>query len=187
MSEPAVELLRAMAGRVDDNVLGHLRGLLAAGELGMMETELLVALTRTPVLPEELPLLRVVRDHPGTPPPKDLLIADAGTVLPRYDFTAAAPDPADQAAVDGVFGIEDVRTIRKTLRTPANHTAIPHPTLIWTIELVAGADVTRWRRYLPDLSAFRGSTCEIVAEDETLPPYQAAALTAGLVIWAAKP
>ncbi|WP_436496991.1 hypothetical protein [Actinokineospora sp. HUAS TT18] len=166
----AVALLRGFAGRVRDSALNHLRGLLAAGELDLLESELVTALAldRVPVLPGEL------EDTDG------LVV---GTDLPRYDFAAAEPEPADQAAVAGVFGIEDVRTIRKALRISASGATA----LVWVVELAAGSDVSRWRRYLPDLSAFPDSTCEIVAEGERLPPYQAAALAAGLVVFSAQP
>ncbi|HVK26590.1 MAG TPA: hypothetical protein VM677_35015 [Actinokineospora sp.] len=175
----AVGLLRGLAGRVRDDTLNRLRALLAAGELDMMEADLLAELTRdrVPLLSHELPLLRDVRDYPESPLPSGLIVADPGTAPPAFEFAAAEPEPGDQRAVAGVFGIDDVKTIRKALRLPG--------TLVWVVELVGGADVSRWRRYLPDLSEFPASTCEIVADGERLPPYQAAALAAGLVVWRA--
>lgn len=55
----------------------------------------------------------------------------------------------------------------------------PSEAVVYVVECAPGADVSRLQNAL-ELDA---ALVEVVAEDEELPPYQAAALTAGRRIW----
>ncbi|WP_280358700.1 hypothetical protein [Nocardia otitidiscaviarum] len=164
-----VDLLRRLAGRLPDADLATLRSLLAARELEDLERSLIHKISYYGI---EL-----------TPPERAILPGvDAGPMpgrtVPTPRFAAADPDgsPAENDLLNRAVGRPGLRRIVKARRLPGAER------VLYVVVCAAGTDVSRLQNAL-EVDAL----VEVVAEDEQLPPYQAAALAAGRQLWPTDP
>lgn len=180
-----ITLLRVLTGRIADGQLAHRWGDLAARDPVELERNLLGYLAEhaIPLRDEEIALLPEARINPGGIGIRRLTRWRASDTLPEYRFAPvdAEYSPADRSLLDRAPGIPALCCIRKALRTPANGAAIGRETVVYIAECTSDADIPRIHGILD--ASWYGEQTEVVADDEELPRYQAAALAAGRLIW----
>lgn len=178
-------LLRVLTGRIADGQLAHRWVDLAAQDPVELERNLLGYLARhaIPLRDEEIALLPEARIKPDGIRIRRLTRWQPSDPVPEYRFAPldAEDTPAERHLLDRAAGRPTLTGIRKALRTPANEAAIAGELVVYVAECTADGDVSRLHGLL-DVSRY-GDQTEVVAEGEELPPYQAAALAAGRLIW----
>ncbi|GAA2979697.1 hypothetical protein [Actinokineospora diospyrosa] len=164
-----VTVLRRLAGRLPDDDLAVLRATLGAGELADLERTLLFALADhgvglTDVERELLAGEGVRVDSP--------IIADLPP--PAAADTRFVPEPAESTVDDQVRATTATYpTLRRVLRARR----VAGDQLVYVVEL-AGGSVANAQAALH--WGMDGALLEVVLAGEDLPPYQAAALAAGV-------
>jgi hypothetical protein len=183
--EDLTTLLRALAGRIADGQLADRWADLAARDPRELERNLLGYLAdhAIPLRDEEIALLPEARIKPDGIRIRKLTRWRPADPVPEYRFV---PLDADGSAAEAyLLGRAADRPallrVRKALRTPTTATAIARETVVYVAECGPDGDVARLQGLL-DVSRY-GEQTEVVTEGEDLPPYQAAALAAGRVIW----
>ncbi|MFC9437203.1 hypothetical protein [Nocardia sp. NPDC057030] len=188
--ELSVELLRRLAGRLNDGTLAAMRYLLGAREHAAMVDVLMEQLARDGV---------GLDDHEGRLldrmifQPNELreqIPKIAATASPWYRFVPDLGPQTDPYNVDHVLRWaacdpeHRARTLYQARRLPIGPESPVSQGRIYVLEVVEGADVSTIQssvQYTPG-----AVSVEVVAEGERLPPYQAAARTAGVAIWIGK-
>jgi hypothetical protein len=183
----SVELLRRLVGRLPDHTLASIRSLLGARERTMMTDMLLVNLVNDDVAldDEEQRLLDGVLHQPDALR-EDVPRATASAQL-RYRFV---PDHGPQTNPDNLNHVlywvtadpqARSRRLRQARRIPADPGAPAPEGRVYTLEVAPGADVSGIQSSVQFTPGAVG--VEVIAKGEKLPPYQAAALSAGVEIW----
>lgn len=191
----AVRLLRGLAGRLSDGTLETLWSLLGAGELVLLQEALFGGLTTEScgLSPDEVRLLRELLGNPDDRRLPEVRVLAPDEPRPAYRFTGFAadePDPiADEVATQEASGHNGVRRVLRALRLPANSVATAPVTWVYLVESEAGSYLPHALAGIPSGFLLKGLgsryPVEPVAEGESLPSYQAAALAAGRQIWPA--
>lgn len=178
-------LLRLLAGRIGDGQLADRRSDLAARDLWELQVNLLdyLASHGTPLRDDEIALLPEARAKPDGIRIRKLTRWHAGEPLPEYRFEPvdAEDSPAERYVLESAARHPAPRRVRKALRVPVSPAATAGQTVIYVAECAPDAEVYRLQDAL-DVSRY-GAQTEVVAEGEDLPPYQAAALAAGRLLW----
>jgi hypothetical protein len=178
-------LLRVLAGRIADGQLADRRADLAARDLWELQLNLLGYLAEhaIPLRDEEIALLPEARAKPDGIRIRKLTRLRETDPLPGYRFEPLDADgsPAERYVLERAARHPALRRVRKALRIPANEAAIDRETVVYVAECTPDGEVYRLQDAL-DVSRY-GEQTEVVAEGEELPPYQAAALAAGRLIW----
>lgn len=187
------EMCARLAGRLSDDSLGALRDQYAAGEWAIGDDTLLLSLAfqHVGITREEQDLIRSFLNDPGNPDLLDVSVIDE-VPAPPYQFSRSGPANApDPASADSLLSAEALRRGGRTL-----HRAWRAP-LDWAPNGATWVYVTRVAQGTDELKTHSGLTAklwtslrekwqvEVVAEGVALTPYQAAALAAGQLVWAA--
>lgn len=173
-----------LAGRLSDTVLDAVRVHYSVGEEVLAESAMLLglAMENVGITAGERERIRSVLDDPGDPD-LDAVPEVARVPPPAFHFVAAPPAAPDPGRADEVILAQAPRhggsRVHRTWRVPVDDP--DHGTWLYVVEVTPGADV---------LSAYSALTStlnvearllwpvEVVTEGASLPPYQAAALTA---------
>jgi hypothetical protein len=184
-TDPEIELLRRLAGRVDDDALSGFRGYLGAGETTMMGDSLVsyLAYEAVPLTAAEHQMLASVVDAT----PEELArIPNTDNVPQAYEFDdgAAAPDPAE---VDGwIIGwlgsVPSARRLQRAYRRPLDPAATGQATWVYLLELAPDGWIALTQSQVPIGNSTHG-VVEVFATGETLPPYHVEALRAARAVW----
>lgn len=185
MTDPEIDLLRRLAGRVDDDVLRGLRGRLGAGETAMMADELVDHLADHGVglTDAELALLDSFAD----------LNPDERAAIPRadkisLDFTfddgkdVPAPTEADTRLVHWLSRLPAARRLLRAYRRPVAGVATGQATWVYLVELDPEGEVAAAQAQLP-IGAVTEGVGEVYTLGESLPPYHFEALRAARAVW----
>jgi hypothetical protein len=150
-----IRLLRQLAGRLPDSDLAALRTALGVREIGDLQRSLKHVLTQHGI--EFNAEFDLVNDAPEV----------------RFE-PFEKPSAADEQLIAAATTYPTLQRVLKARRLSDDKT-------IYVVELAAGEDVSQ-----PQAALHWGlgeALLEVVAIDEELPPYQAAALASGRQIW----
>ncbi|MFC4565460.1 hypothetical protein ACFO4E_26685 [Nocardiopsis mangrovi] len=189
-----VDVCARLAGRMSDVALGAARDFYSVGEWDLAEGTLLVNLEYEGVTltREERELIRSTLEDPDAPELAAVAVIEA-VPPPRYRFAPAAPAGApDPAPADRILSadapLHGGRLLRRTWREPCSG-ARDAAGWVYVLEVAAGADALSAAcglgSRLSTLPCESRCVLEAVAERRPLPPYQAAAVAAARVVWAA--
>ncbi|MFE9575167.1 hypothetical protein ACFYO1_02175 [Nocardia sp. NPDC006044] len=188
--EWSVELLRRLAGRLNDATLAATRFLLSARERAALVDVLMEQLARDGVGLDDHEgrlLDRMMFQPNGL---REQIPKVAATDTPWYRFVPDLGPQTDPYNVDHVLRWaacdpeHRARTLYQARRIPTGSGSPLPQGRIYVLEVVEGADVSTIQssvQYTPG-----AVSVEVVAEGERLPPYQAAARSAGVAIWTGK-
>ncbi|GLW78106.1 hypothetical protein [Actinokineospora globicatena] len=172
MTVPAwVTVLRRLAGRLPDDDLAALRSTLGAGEVDDLERSLLFALAdhRVGIDDTERALLAAEGVRVDSPVLADLPAPVAADTRFRPEPSASTVDEKVLAAT------ATLPTVRRVLRARR----LAGDKLVYVVELTGGSVPTAQAALHWGLD---GALLEVVLEGEDLPPYQAAARSAGVAV-----
>lgn len=185
MTDPAIELLRNLAGRVPDDAMSGFRGYLGAGETTMMGDSLVGHLGRhhVPLTDFERALLVTVAD------------ADPGEIeeIPRvaeisgdysFDGGNGAPDATETDArlITFVDHLPAARRLSRAWRRPLRAAAAGQATWLYLLELAPEGDIAAVQSQVPIGDATHG-VLEVYRSGERLPQYHVEALRAARAVW----
>jgi hypothetical protein len=184
-TDPEIDLLRRLAGRVEDDALSGFRGYLGAGETTMMGDSLVsyLAYEAVPLTDAEHEILAAVVDAT----PNELArIPNTDNVSLAYTFDggADAPDPAevDGWVVGWLGSVPAARRLQRAYRRPLDPSAPGQATWVYLLELAPDGRIALTQSQVPIGNSTHG-VAEVYATGETLPPYHVEALRAARAVW----
>jgi hypothetical protein len=185
VTEPAIDLLRHLAGRVPDDAMSGFRGYLGAGETTMMGDSLVGHLGQhqVPLTDFERALLAAVAD------------ADPGEIdeIPRvaeisrdysFDGGAGAPDATETDArlITWLSHLPAARRLFRAWRRPLHAAAAGQATWLYLLELAPDGEIAAVQSQVPIGDATHG-VIEVYQMGERLPQYHVEALRAARAVW----
>jgi hypothetical protein len=183
--DPEIDLLRRLAGRVEDDALSGFRGYLGAGETTMMGDSLVGYLGRrsVPLTDAERELLVAVADAD----PEELVRIPRADEVPRsYEFGpgsgVSAPVEVDRRLVGWLTELPAARRLLRAYRRPLDPAAVGQATWLYLVELAPDGEVAAVQSQLPVGDATHG-VVEVYLVGEALPPYHVEALHAARAVW----
>jgi hypothetical protein len=185
MTEPRIDLLRRLAGRVDDDALRGFRGYLAAGETTMMGDSLVsyLAYEAVPLTDAEHEILAsVVRATPEEL--ARIPNTDNVSLVYTFDDGADTPEPAevDGWIVEWLASVPSARRLSRAFRRPIDPAAPGQATWVYLLELAPEGRIAATQNQVPIGNSTHG-VVEVFSTGETLPPYHVEALRAARAVW----
>ncbi|MGW0182956.1 hypothetical protein [Nocardia sp. NPDC003345] len=184
MTDPILDLLRRLAGRIADDILDAAHSYLGAGETTMMGDVLVANLVagRVPLTEEERALLLSVAELE----PAENDVIPRTTAIPRnYVFDAGAdlPEPTetDTRVITYVTCLPGARKVSRVYRRPAHAAAPGSATWLYLVEFARDA-MLHPASNLPTGGPAHG-VAAVYRSDEQLPEYHAEALRFARVVW----
>jgi len=185
MTDPRIDLLRRLAGRVDDDALRGFRGYLAAGETTMMGDSLVSHLVYESVPltdSEHGTLAAIVRADarelatiPRTDKISPLYIFDDGGDTPE-------PSEVDGWIIEWLASVPAARRLSRAFRRPIDPAAPGQATWVYLLELAPDGRIAALQNQVPIGNSTHG-VVEVYSTGETLPPYHVEALRAARAVW----
>lgn len=185
MTDPAIDLLRRLAGRVDDDALRGFRGYLGAGETTMMGDSLVGYLVRKSVSLTDVEheilagLVDADPDELAEIPRVDKISANF-----TFDAGKGAPHPreTDRRISSWLAQLPAARRLSRSYRRPVDATAGGQATWVYLVELSADGEVAAVQNQVP-AGASNHAVVEVYQVGEALPPYHVEALRAARAVW----
>jgi hypothetical protein len=184
-TDPEIDLLRRLAGRVNDDALNGFRGYLGAGETTMLGDSLVSYLGD-----ESIPLTdaehELLSSFVAARPSELARIPRADNVFPTYEFDSGADTPkpveVDTWIVEWLASVPAARRLSRAYRRPEDPTATGQATWVYLLELAPEGRIALIQSQVP-IGAATNGVVEVFATGESLPPYHVEALRAAVAVW----